>query len=105
MQYFSREAGIWRYSESHPNILKLFGYVLVPGQTLPSLVSPYYGKGSARAYIRNPENKGLPTRERIRLVSYLHGTPGRRLLFYKVRDIARGLEFRKNHHHAFLERS
>ncbi|KAL5530890.1 hypothetical protein ACEPAG_3766 [Sanghuangporus baumii] len=77
VQYFAREAGIWRYSESHANILRLFGYVQVPGQILPSLVIPYSSKGSARAYVRRPENRDLPARERIRL----------------ARDIARGLEF------------
>ncbi|KAL5513777.1 hypothetical protein ACEPAH_4178 [Sanghuangporus vaninii] len=74
VQYFEREAGIWRLTCGHPNILKLYGFVTIPGQIFPSLISPYYER-DLRAFVERHDI--LSAKQRLKFTS----------------DIARGLAF------------
>ncbi|OCB88203.1 kinase-like protein [Sanghuangporus baumii] len=65
IQYFEREAGIWRLTSGHSNILELYGFMRVPGQAFPSLVSPYYEDGDLRAFVEEQEKGNLPAKQCI----------------------------------------
>ncbi|KAL5536289.1 hypothetical protein ACEPAF_110 [Sanghuangporus sanghuang] len=80
LQYFEREAGIWRLTSGHPNILKLYGFVRITGQIFPSLVSPYLGDGDLRLFVEGSDYVSLPARQRLKLMC----------------DIARGISFLHN---------
>lgn len=71
-KYFEREAGIWRHSVSHPNVLELYGYMMVPDDIFPSLVSPFYPEGNLRNFVEDRKNHGLPAKQRIELVRVSH---------------------------------
>ena len=58
-QLIAKEIRVWA-SLSHPNVLKLLGYILEENG-FPSLISEWIGEGTVLEYVKNrPETNTVP---------------------------------------------